>query len=139
MELFDQTSVSTVYKEAIYGYIGGFIIKKLLKKLSCDTCSSVLISDNRQESFLSLTKLKDRGGLMYPSSDVIKIIRACEVAFKCSVSGDDFQNPKMLNHSSSIKIKLRNSVVRAISGDVFNSLEDHDFDIDMGHRRLTFS
>ena len=42
----------------------------------------------------------------------------------------------MLNHSSATKIKLRNSVVRAISGDVFNSLEDHDFDIDMGTEDL---
>ena len=134
-EHFDQTSIS-VYKEAIYGYIGGFIIKKLLKRLSCSICYSHLISDNCTESFLSLINLKDRGGLLYPSADVVKIIRACEIAFKCLISGDDFKNPKILNKSSTIKVKMRNNVIQAISGDVFNSLEEHDFDIDMGTEDL---
>ena len=63
--------------------------------------------------------------MLYPSADVVKIIRACEIAFKCLVSGDDFKNPKILNKSSTIKVKTRNNVIQAISGDVFNSLEEH--------------
>ena len=135
LQYLDQPSRPSVYKEAIYGYIGGFIVKKLFKRLSCNTCSSVLISDDHTASFLSLTNLKDRGGLLYPSADVIKIISACEVVFKYYVSGEDFKNPKILNNSS-IKGKMRNSVVHAISGNVFSSLEDYDFDIDIGTEDL---
>ena len=73
---------------------------------------------------------------MYPSADVIKIISACEVVFKYYVSGEDFKNPKILNKSNIIKGKMRNSVVHAISGNVFASLEEHDFDIDIGTEDL---
>ena len=55
------------------------------------------------------------------------------------MSGDDFINPKILNKSSTIKVKTRNNVIHAISGDVFNSLEEHDFDIDHGYGRFAFT
>ena len=74
--------------------------------------------------------------MLYPSADVIKIIRDCEIAFKCLISGDDFKNPKILNKSSTIKVKMRKNVIHVISGDIFNSLEEHDFDIDMGTEDL---
>ena len=65
---------SNDYKDAIFGYIGGYVVCQLLKKLTCQECSHALTT-NVEESFLSLTKLKDRGGLYYPSIDAIKIIR----------------------------------------------------------------
>ena len=34
--------------------------------------------------------VKDRGGLLYPSGDILKILKTYEVAFKTVVSGKDF-------------------------------------------------
>ena len=95
------------------------------------------ISDiTAQKVILSLTHLKDRGGLLYPSADVIKIIRACKIALKCFMIGNDFKNPKILNKSSRIKVKMRNNVIHVISGDVFNSLEEHDLILTMAYYGL---
>ena len=61
------------YKEATLTYIGGFIVGKLLKSLSCEECSGALVTNDKTIGFLSLVKFKDRGGLIYPSADVLKI------------------------------------------------------------------
>ena len=48
-----------------------------------------------------LILVKDQGGLLYLSGDVLKILKTCEVAFKTVVSGKDFQNPKIMQKSKS--------------------------------------
>ena len=45
-------------------------------------------------NYLSLALVKERGGLVFPSVDVFKIIHICEFIFKCCC-GDDFRNPKI--------------------------------------------
>ena len=84
---------------------------------------------------LSQVCLKNRGGLVYLSTDVVNIIKSCEIVFKSYVSGDDFKNPKILNKHN-LRGKMRNRVVRTVSRDVFVSLHDHDFDIDVGTEDL---
>ena len=79
--------------------IGGYIVKKLSKKLSCETCYQAMISTNANVSgdhhYLILSK--DRGGLIYPSEDVFKIL----------VSGYDFQDPKIMQK---LKVKFASKV-----------------------------
>ena len=67
----------SLHKDAILGYIGGYVVRKILKNLSCN--------DNLNAYYLSLTHLKDNGGLIYPSKDVIKVIRMCELVFRGKV------------------------------------------------------
>ena len=70
----------SLYKDAILGYIGGYVVRKILKNLSCVVCADALIcNDNLNAYYLSLTHLKDNGGLIYPSKDEIKVIRMCEL------------------------------------------------------------
>ena len=88
------------------------------------------------ENFLSLIKLKNSGGLLYPSVDVIKIIRACEKVFVSMISGDDFKNPKLMNKGSKLKERMRNIVTRSIGDQVFLSLKDHEFNIELGTEDL---
>ena len=65
----------SVYKDAILGYIGGYVVRKILKNLSCVVCAEALIcKDDLNLYYLSLTRLKDNGDLIYPSDDVVKII-----------------------------------------------------------------
>ena len=67
------------YKEATLAYIGGFIVGKLLKSLSCEECSGALVTNDKTIGFLSLVKFTDRGGIIYPSAHVLKILKVCEI------------------------------------------------------------
>ena len=44
---------------------------------------------------------KDQGGLLYPSGDILKILKTYEVTSKTVVSGKDFQHPKIMQKSKS--------------------------------------
>ena len=35
--------VSTLHKDAILGYVGGYVVRKILKNLSCDECDGALL------------------------------------------------------------------------------------------------
>ena len=85
-----QLSCLSYYKEATLAYIGGFIVGK---SLSCEECSGALVTNNKTIDFLSLVKFKDRGGLIYPSADVLKILKVCEIVFQTNISGDNFKEP----------------------------------------------
>ena len=77
----------SVYTEYILGYIGGFIVRKLIRNISCEECVNTLLSNDRSSDYLSLVCLNDNGGLLYPSSDVFKILKISEIAFKTFVCG----------------------------------------------------
>ena len=91
------------YKEATLAYIGGFIVGKLLKSLSCEECSGALVTNDKTNAFLSLVKFKDRGGRIYPSADVLKILKVCENVFRTNISGDNFKEPQIKYH---LKFKI---------------------------------
>lgn len=57
------------------GYISGFIVRVLQKQLNCNDCSNALLAeyDGGHESALKLTFLKQRGGLLTPSADVVRL------------------------------------------------------------------
>ena len=60
----------TPYKEAIIGYIGGYIVRATVKDISCEVCGEALLYKKDQTttalpaSFESLIFIKDRGGLI---------------------------------------------------------------------------
>ena len=97
IEDLDSSSIS-VYKESILEYIGGFIVRKLVNKITCEVCCLALIGtkiflSTSNTIIKSLTTVKDRGGLIYPSRDVSKILKVSEMVFKGYVSGDNFKTP----------------------------------------------
>ena len=58
------------------GYIGGFGVRKMLKSLYCSTCAEALLGrDNHHARYLTLTHIKDNGGLIIPSDDFFKILK----------------------------------------------------------------
>lgn len=61
----------------VLSHIAGNVVHVLMNKIHCDVCVSALLSESRnaQHKFIIL---KDKGGLLYPSNDVIKICRATE-------------------------------------------------------------
>ena len=75
------------HKGAILTYIGGFIIQKLSKNVSCKICYTAMVS-HRPSKDHELICIKDHGGSVHPSEDVLKILKTCEMVFKGIVNGD---------------------------------------------------
>ena len=50
--------------------------------------------------------------------------------------GDDSKNPKLMNKGSKLKERMRNIVTRSIGDQVFLSLKDHEFNIELGTEDL---
>ena len=65
--------LSEVQKE-IVPCIAGFVRQRLSAKIKCDDCLSLF---NANAENFSLIVLKDKGGLVYPNKDTVKI---CEIA-----------------------------------------------------------
>ena len=56
------------FRDAILEYVAGFIVRKLLEKIGCTNCAQALTSSPSSSRPNSLIRLKDSGGLVYPSS-----------------------------------------------------------------------
>ena len=76
--LFMMPSMNSGNKENILGYIGGYIVKKLQKIIDCNVCYNAMLSSNKYYFNFSLVTQKDRGGLVYPSTDIVKILNIAE-------------------------------------------------------------
>ncbi|KAF4100527.1 uncharacterized protein LOC131526436 [Onychostoma macrolepis] len=62
-------------------YIAEFVVRQILRKLSCDVCRASLVRDVRPASFdknYHLLTLKNNGGLVIPSQGTVKVLRAAE-------------------------------------------------------------
>lgn len=113
-------------------YIAGFVVRQVLRSLSCDVCRASLVRDavpsSHDESY-HLLVLKNNGGLMIPSEGTVKVVRAAERVIRQGHLGQDPKVPMVL------------SVVREEIGtdDVF-LLGDHtgdtQFGIDNHHSNL---
>ena len=68
---------------------------------------------------------------MYPSNDVVKILKTCERIFRCNVSGYDFHNPLVIQKKN-LKAGLRMKVLRELPANLFSSLERHDVGNEFG-------
>ncbi|KAJ8735622.1 hypothetical protein PYW07_007242 [Mythimna separata] len=75
--MFNPSKLTTYTKEII-SYIGGFVVRKLRKVIKCEDCIQALVSDK----YLGLIFKKDKGGLIYPSRDVIKVCTLAERIFR---------------------------------------------------------
>ena len=111
-------------------HIAGFIVRGLLKKISCEDCSKAMISADRTKRSLTLIAIKDNGGLVYPSDDVVSIVTTCEKYFKMYVRGNGEEN----NSSKTLFAQLKNTIIADLSITrpthlLFSSLLQHDIDM----------
>lgn len=60
----------------IVEYIAGYIVRSLSSKIVCESCLKLLTSNTLQT--YSLIGCKDRGGLIVPSHDVVKLCIMCD-------------------------------------------------------------
>jgi len=116
-------------------YISGFVVRQILRKLSCDVCRASLVTNAVSASFdqsYHLLTLKNNGGLMIPSEGTVKVVRSAERFIRQSPSG------------KAVKVSLISQLVRAEIGseDVFclkDHIEETQFGIDNHHFSLLSS
>jgi len=70
----------TKFVEDTSEYIAGFVVKKILKLITCSFCqASPTINSNNCNSLISI---KNRGGLIFPSNNVVKVCQETERIIK---------------------------------------------------------
>ncbi|KAG0416773.1 hypothetical protein HPB47_006137 [Ixodes persulcatus] len=85
-DIMDDFLVMTTKEERyILAYVGGFLVRAVMRTINCDTCKGALTSDSNGE-YSTLIRLKEyvRGSenLTYPSHAVMQFLTACEEQFK---------------------------------------------------------
>ena len=59
--------------------LGGYVVRKITKNINCEECAAATIQnvDKNKISFSFLLSANDRGGFVFHSCDVFKIINLC--------------------------------------------------------------
>ncbi|XP_030298055.1 uncharacterized protein LOC115596783 [Sparus aurata] len=95
-------------------YIAGFVVRQVLRRLSCDVCRASLVTDavhSSHDKSYHLLVLKNNGGLMIPSEGTVEVVRAAERVIRQVHSG---QAPKvsmvihLVRHPCSTVLTLAN-------------------------------
>lgn len=122
--------------ENVLVYISGFVVRRTLKKLSCDVCRASLLMDaesaSKDQSYHLLT-LKNNGGLVIPSAGTVKVVRAAEWVVRQAVADSRRSQPIKL-------LEVLYMVRKRIGGeDVFllgEHITDTRYGIDSHHHTL---
>ena len=90
----------------VIAYIGGFVVRKLLQHDNCPECRASLVASAydspKPTDELYFIRLRNNGGLVIPSPDVLKVLKTAESVF-CS-------------------LPLRNQIPSAVAVRVLNAL-----------------
>ena len=84
----DYEDIYTAFRNNIIPYIAGFVVRKVLrsKQDSCGECRVALIASSSNSDLLAedrhFLRLKNNGGLVQPSNDVVKILRRSESSYR---------------------------------------------------------
>lgn len=114
----------SLYCENVVGYIAGFVARKLQQTVTCSECAQVLtVNKDGQLSatYLSLVTMRDCGGLVYPSPDVVAVCKATESVFR-SLMAPGSKPVYAANLKSSITTQIMGKLV---GRELFNNLSEH--------------
>jgi hypothetical protein len=105
-----QTNLSE-YAQHVTIYTAGFTVSKLASKIRCEMCTQAItgVKENLLQTFISL---KDKGGLTYPSSDVIATCKGTELLIQRYLKLD-------LIEKKQSKVKIVLAVLKKFFGVVF--------------------
>lgn len=121
--LDEENGISDLSKQ-IVGYISGWVVKKIVKKIKCHTCCSALISDRRL-TFHRLINLRNLGGLLFPTQDVYDICIKTESLLKLhkKLNGNHY-----IRNENEYKVFQTKILKLFIESNVFNNLNDHSLE-----------
>lgn len=125
----------SVLQENTVAYICGFIVRSLLKTVSCTECAEALTQDfDECDSSLNLINRKTRGGLLYPSRSVRVIGNKIEGMIKLIFEILGYLPKKDIL----IQFLIRKNNTFLENGNIFPSLHIHLFDqtpYEISHRQ----
>ncbi|KYN29051.1 THAP domain-containing protein 9, partial [Trachymyrmex cornetzi] len=96
------------YIDEVVKYISGFVVRKLLKNI-CHVCATFITANSTNSILINL---KNRGNLVFPSQDVIKITQFCEKVIRA--------NYNIVRTRNNIKAILTIQIYQEICDSVFN-------------------
>lgn len=126
-----------ILRDNILYYIAGYIVRRLLLKLDCESCHKELLLKMDDPAAMNLpsypvysrfTHEKQRGGLVFPSCAVLKIIKATEVIFRQRV----IDTPKEIVFDKMIDLKIQSAVIHQLGTSMFSDSPAHYFDHRIG-------
>ena len=103
-ESLDCVQELSALQSDVVSYIAGFVVRKTTVQISCDDCEMMLTSKSKDDA--PLIDLKNRGGLIYPSKDTIRI---------CNISERKIMEKKNDDHFFSKKNILQYLVTKILS------------------------
>ena len=117
-------------RDNILYYVSGFIVRSLLSQMHCDNCKSELLLDPTDSHaanaylyplFARFAASKQKGGLIFPSLSVLKIVKATEVVFCRRVIDQGIG----ISAEKNCGLKIQNAVLECIDNALFNTLQKH--------------
>jgi hypothetical protein len=127
-------TANSVVLSNILAYVAGWVVKKVMRSITCDICRVSLISQEIPRSFdrsYHLLKLKNNGGLVIPSRGVIVIIENAEKAIR-QLSMNPMRNCKFQNILIFVKKMIRNEDLLGLDQHATESqheIDNHFFDL----------
>ncbi|KYN00253.1 THAP domain-containing protein 9 [Cyphomyrmex costatus] len=79
------SQIITRFSRSIVSYIAGFVVHFLTKKINCTQCVEALTELQPNFDHHDLISIKNKGGLLYPSKDVIFICEICEKCIRLAI------------------------------------------------------
>ena len=137
MLILNDINFPNLLRDNVLYYISGFIVRSLLKRLSCASCRNELLLDTNDPHALCMTSYpiaarftlsKQKGGLIFPSSSVLKIVKATETIFRKRVVGTGVS----ITTEKNIDLKIQYAVIEQLGTQVFSDSHDHFFDHTIG-------
>lgn len=132
-------------RENILYYIAGFIVKKIISKLTCNGCIANIIKQNCTSSYTVLIDLKNKESLVYASNHVHKIVFATKIEYRLLLAKSKnllvkiyISKNKLLNKNAYSQIMYRVTRKYALDTDIFPDNDDcyegFEIGIDTPHR-----
>lgn len=113
--------VLSSYVDNVCVYISGFVVRRLLPRLKCSDCRSLLVDvTKRSAPDTCFLELKDRGGLVCPSRGVVHVVQTAERNFRTLVPRD-----KPVHAISRLGQWLENAVLSDIDCSTVFGKSDH--------------
>ncbi|CAK1582459.1 unnamed protein product [Parnassius mnemosyne] len=123
-EVLKTENIMTEFSSEIVSYIAGNVVHFLLNKIKCETCISALLNSSAIKDNFKLIRLKDNGGLIFPSADVILICKKIESILKTFTV-----DAQLVKKFEKFKKQITSRALRHFIGiEVFREIDFHQFD-----------